>query len=337
MKEARHILILRFSALGDVAMTLPVVYSAAAAYPDVKFTMVTRPFFARLFVNRPANLDIVGLDPREYRGVTGTLRLMRFLSGLCPTAVADLHNVLRTWLIDSWFRLHGVKVVMVDKKRSERRKALRECAEQQSFIDRYVDVFRRLGLDFSLTFRSVIPEETTAPLAVCRPAVGIAPFARYFTKTYPPELMLEVIRGLVAKSYVVYLFGGRGEEAAELQRCADETGCVSVAGRFTLEEELALMAQMDVMVSMDSANQHLASIAGCRVVTVWGATTPECGFTPYSLSGSRPIVNRVGCQPCSVAGTPSCPEGHFRCMRGITPVSIVDAVAEIIETLPEKE
>lgn len=331
-KTDQHILILRFSALGDVAMTLPVVYSVSAAYPQTKFTMVTRPFFARLFINRPANLNVIGIDPRNYAGTGGTMRLLRRLKSLHPTAVADLHNVLRTWLIDNYFRLHGVKVAMVNKRRMGRRKALRECSQQPSFIDRYVDVFRRLGFDFSLTFKSVLKEGTIPPVEVRHPAVGIAPFARYFSKTYPSELMLEVVKELMSKGINVYLFGGRGQEAETLTNWSMTTGCSSMAGQFQIEEELELLAQMDAVVSMDSANQHLASISGAKVVTLWGATTPECGFMPYRQSESSSIVNRTDCQPCSVGGSPECRLGHFRCMRGIDSATVVDRVIKTIET-----
>lgn len=330
-KTDRHILILRFSALGDVAMTLPVIYSVAAAYPQTQFTMVTRPFFARLFINRPKNLNIIGLDPKEYSGVAGTLRLMRRLKALRPTAVADLHNMLRTWLIDNYFRAHGVKVAMVDKRRTGRRKALRECSQQPSFIDRYVDVFKRLGFEFEPTFTSVLAPDNQPPLEIARPAVGIAPFARYFSKTYPQELMLEVIKGLVAKGINVYLFGGRGKEAETLKDWADATGSVSLAGRHSIEDELALMSGMDAIVSMDSANQHLASLSGTKVVTIWGATTPECGFMPYRQPESSAIINRTDCQPCSVGGTPGCHKGHFNCMRGIKPATVVNRVIKTIE------
>lgn len=330
-KTDQHILILRFSALGDVAMTLPVIYSVAAAYPHTRFTMVTRPFFARLFINRPANLDVIGIDPKEYSGATGTFRLLRRLKALRPTAVADLHNMLRTWLIDNYFRAHGVKVAMVDKRRSGRRKALRECSQQPSFIDRYVEVFRKLGFDFEPTFTSALAPNDKAPIEIAHPAAGIAPFARYFSKIYPQELMLEVIKGLVSKGINVYLFGGRGKEAETLKEWADATGSVTLAGKHPIEEELALMAQMDAIVSMDSANQHLASLSGTKVVTIWGATTPECGFMPYRQPESSAIVNRTDCQPCSVGGTPTCRLNHFSCMRGIEPATVVDRVIETIE------
>ncbi len=113
-------LIIRFSALGDVAMTVPAIYSLATRYPDLNIDVVTRPFFARLFINAPDNVNVIGVDfNKDYKGVGGTLRLLRRLGKLRPDYVADLHNVLRSWIIDRYFRLRGVKVVMVDKMRGK--------------------------------------------------------------------------------------------------------------------------------------------------------------------------------------------------------------------------
>lgn len=330
-RDNQHIMILRFSALGDVAMTLPVVYSAAKAYPDVKFSMVTRPFFARLFMNRPKNLDVVAINPKDYSGVTGTARLLGRLGRLRPTAVADLHNVLRTWIIDNYFRCRGVRVAMVNKQRSDRSKALKTGSLQRSFIERYRDVLAELGLKFELTFNSLFPTAPQLPEPVEQPAIGIAPFARYFNKTYPPEMMRRVAERLCKRGINVYLFGGRGDEAATLEEWAAEIdGCRSVAGRYGIEDELALMSALKLMVSMDSANQHLASLTGTRVLTIWGSTTPECGFTPYGQDESSAMVARTECQPCTVAGAPACPLGHFNCMRQLNPEAVADRIISIV-------
>lgn len=333
MKPER-ILVLRFSALGDVAMTLPVIYSVARHYPGVEVTVATRPFFAKLFINAPDNVKVIGIDFKgEYKGFGGMWRLLRKLGSFKPDAVADLHNVSRTWVIDSWFRMRGVRVAMVDKMRSTRKKLFTEGATQPDFVGRYADVFARLGLPVEPDFTSLFGNSHPAiPEPVVHLAVGVAPFARYFNKTYPAALMKEVIASLTAKGVNVYLFGGRGSEAEELERWANEiNGCRSVAGRFPISEELALMAEMDVMVSMDSANQHLASLVGTPVVSVWGSTTPACGFKAYGQDLGNAVMAGVECQPCSVAGKPECPKGHFDCMNRLSPASIVNRV---IDNLP---
>ena len=329
MKRTPHILITRFSALGDVAMTIPAIYSLARQYPELKVTVATRPFFARLFINRPANVEVFPVDYKtEYKGVRGTLRLLRRLHRLRPTHLADLHNVTRSWVIDASFLMSGVRRRMVNKNRGARKELFSKKVAQRNYIDRYADVFARLGFPVSLTFTSIFDgQPAPSPLEPRHPAVGVAPFARYYNKAYPVELMREVVDKLAAKGVNVYLFGGRGQEADELVLWANDNPRIhNVAGRFQLEEELALMSQLDVMVSMDSANQHLAALAGTPVITLWGSTTPACGFMAYRQKESDAIVSNLPCQPCSVAGGPVCPLGHFDCMVEIRPQTVVDRI-----------
>lgn len=327
-----HLLVLRFSALGDVAMTLPVIYSVAQAYPELQITVATRPFFSRLFINAPRNISVVAIEPRDYRGVAGRLRLLRELSRLRPTAVADLHSVGRTWLIDGWMRLHGVKVVKVDKMRSSRRRVLGSGLVQPDYIGRYMEVFRKLGYGAPLTFRSLFADiPAQAPAPVEHPAVGVAPFARYENKMYPPEMMRRVVQTLADKGVSVYLFGGRGHEAKEMDWWAREiTGCHSVAGRFDLAGELAMMSKMELMISMDSANQHLASLVGTPVLTLWGSTAPACGFTAYRQKADMQMLSGIECQPCTIAGSPHCHRGDMACMRRLTEDMIVSRVMDFL-------
>lgn len=326
-------LVIRFSALGDVAMTIPAIYSLAEQYPHLHIDVVTRPFFSRLFINRPKNVDVHGFDlNKEYKGVAGTFRLLRQLSTFKPDYVADLHNVLRTWIIDRYFKLKGVKVEMVDKLRSHRDDILKKGIPQPNFINRYADVFTKLDFPISLTFNSLIDdnEDLTIPFEIKHPAIGIAPYARYYNKTYPLSRMRETVNLLTAEGYNVYLFGGRGKEAEELAHWqASNIHCVSLAGRFSLEEEITLMGKMDLMVSMDSANQHMAALSGTKVLSIWGSTTPGCGFLGYHQTADNALCLNLDCQPCTVAGSPECPLGHLNCMNSITPIQIVDKIKQM--------
>ena len=328
----QRLLIIRFSALGDVAMTVAAIYSLAQQYPQLQIDVATTPFCARLFIAPPANVAVHGLDLKgKYHGVPGTLRLLRYLAALRPTMIADLHNVCRTWILDTFFRLKGLKVSMVDKMRSGRNRVLRHKAEQPNFVNRYAGVFAALGYPVELSFRTLFPDGTPAPaVAIEHPAVGIAPFARYYNKTYPLEMMREVVELVTGSGINVYLFGARGQEAEMLGAWTPfNKRCHSLAGRFGLEEELALMANMDVMVSMDSANQHMASLTATPVVSLWGSTTPECGFMGYGQSRDNALVARLNCQPCSIAGKPECPLGTLDCLRTLRPRAVADKIISL--------
>lgn len=311
---SKKVLILRLSALGDVAMTLPVIYSVARQFPDVEFTLLTRPFFRRLFINAPSNLRIEDFADTSFGGLLktiGRLRAEKF------TAVADLHDMLRTRLIRR--SVGADRVAVVDKARSRRKELTRDKSRsyQPSYIERYRRVFAALGLPAELTFTSLFPESAK------RVGVGIAPFARYQTKTYPPELMEQVARRLTDSNIPVFLFGARGAEAEQLTKWAERNPALTVlAGTLTLEEELERISRLRLMVSMDSANMHLASLVATPVVSIWGSTIPQCGFMGYRQNPANALWLDLPCQPCSVAGLPECPLGTCACLKDLTPQTV---------------
>lgn len=328
-----RIVLLRFSALGDIAMTVPAIYSLAKSRPDMEIYVATRPFFGRMFINAPSNVKVLTFDLKEeYKGLAGTLRIARQLADLRPNYVADLHNMARTALITTILRLKGARTATVDKARQTRRKVYGGGQPQRQYIDRYFDTLSRLGLETPCTFTSVYQSSglPSMPIKLSRPAVGIAPFARYATKTYPPGQMREVARMLAAKGVNVYLFGGRGAEAETLASW-QEKGITSLAGQYPLEEEIVVMGHLDLMVSMDSANQHLAALAGTKVVSVWGGTTPACGFLGFGQTGDNAVCLDLPCQPCSIAGSKECPKGHMHCLTRLYPATIVDKVMSLID------
>ncbi len=331
--EPKRLLVLRFSALGDVAMTVPAVYSLAELYPELHIDVVTTPFHAQLFINRPPNVHVHGLDLKgEYKGFKGFFKALKKLSDLKPDMVADLHNVLRTWLVDAFFMLKGVRVKIVDKMRNARKLVLKRKATQPNFVNRFTHVFSLLGYPLEPKFTTIFPDGVPEmPIDIKHPAVGIAPFARYYNKTYPIDRMREVVEILAESGVNVYLFGARGNEAEQLGTWTSiSTRVHTLAGRFNLEQELALMARMDCIVSMDSANQHMASLTARPVVTIWGSTAPSCGFAPYGQRPKNSIIANLSCQPCSIAGKPGCPKGTLECFKALSPRMVARKIAEII-------
>ncbi len=334
MEKGKRLLIIRLSALGDVAMTIPAIYSLAVQYPDLRIDVLTRPFFAQLFINPPSNVQILEADLKgEHKGVGGMVRLLGKLDACRFDGVADLHNVLRSWVIDAFFRLKGKKVVMVDKQRGGRKQALTRKSRQPNFIDRYAGVFAALGYPIDFSFRSLFSGSCPSlPVSIQHPAIGIAPFARYMNKTYPLPKMQQVVSGLIEEGFHVYLFGGRGQEAEVLGRWQqDHENCISFAGKYTLVDELAIMNHMEVMITMDSANQHMAALVETNVLSVWGSTTPACGFLGYRQDEGNALYLDLPCQPCSIAGGETCPLGHLNCMNQLAPVTLVRKVKQLIE------
>lgn len=312
-----RVLIIRLSALGDVAMTVPAIRAYAIEHPEYEVTVLTKRFFSRLFINCPENIRFIYFTD-EHRTTTGLMRLIKQLHQQHFSMVFDLHDVLRSWIICASFAVRGVKVVRMHKDRAERRRVLQHKQQQaMPFVQRYQDV---LGVE--VKHCASLQEAKEQP----RPRIGLAPTARYTNKTYPLSLMKEVARLLAEAGAEVLIFGAKSEreEFLKWQQLHPQIHCV--AGTMQIEEELNLMSQLDVMVSMDSANQHLASLVGTRVVSVWGSTTPACGFMGWGQSADDAVCLNLPCQPCTIAGSKSCPLGHMNCLNDISPTTIVERV-----------
>ena len=327
----RRILFLRFSAMGDVAMTLPVIYSFAQQFPKVKVFVATQPPFEQMFINRPDNVEIVSVNIKsDYKGLLGILRLSKKLSALRPDYVFDMHNVLRTWLIGLYFRCIGSKVFMTSKHRGLRKKVTTSSAQSVSIIDSHVKALNEAGFNFQMCFKSVMksnPEEEQLP----KPSIGIAPFARYRNKAYPIDKIENVISALVDEGFHVYLFGGRKEAEVLADIARKYSHVTSVAARKSLQDELETMAKLDVMVTMDSANHHLASLVGTRVVSIWGSTTPACGFMAYNQSLADAVFLGMECQPCTIAGSNKCKRKDFACLCELPETQIVSHIKQAIK------
>ncbi len=344
------VLMARFSAIGDVAMTVPVVYSACRCWPDRHFVLLTRPSMVPIFVGAPANLSVVGVDLKDtYAGVAG----IRRLAAMCrrtyaPHVFVDLHNVLRTRLLAIFLRMHGVRSVRIDKARGSRRALTRPHNKVMLPLpgsrEAYADAFRAAGMPLQECFDGLFPGPRTAPeadfAAITAPRapgkrwVGIAPFAAHPQKIYPTARMQSVVADLAARPDIeIFLFGGGDAEAAVLQPWTlGRPNVHCLAGRrYGFAAELALLNHLDCMLTMDSGNMHLAAIAGTPTLSIWGATHPYCGFAAWRQSDADTIQLPVPCRPCSVFGNRPCRRRDLMCLDAIRPAAVV---ARVLEKLP---
>lgn len=348
--KKEHILIIRFSALGDVAMVVPVVSSLARQYPDLRITVLSRSFARSLFEDLAPNIGFMEADlKREYHGIKGLNALYRRLTAKQFTAVADLHNVLRSDFLRMRFNIGRYKVAHINKHRKGRRRLTttnnKQLVQQPSSFQNYADVLARLGYPIELDFHSIFPEgkgdlsllPATLTLSP-QQNIGIAPFAAHEGKIYPLPLMQQVIEQLI-KQYPearIFLFG-KGKREAEIfpQWCKQYPSCIYVGSQVeTMKQELVLMSHLDVMLSMDSANMHLASLTATPVVSVWGATHPYAGFMGWNQDPENVIQVSLECRPCSIYGQKPCMRGDYACLNNIAPETIVERINKILSKKP---
>ena len=337
---------MRLSAMGDVAMTVPVLRAFVQQNPEIKITLVSRPFFKPFFEEIP-NLTFFAFDEKKrHKGFIGLLRLFQDLKALEIDAFADLHNVLRSKVVRTLFALSGKKTAFVDKARAE--KAALTRSENKIFkplttmFERHAKVFEELGFEIDLS-NPTFPEKAVLSNDVLKMLVGnekipdfsgirigIAPFAQYDSKVYPLDLMQEVIHQLAKNSnYKILLFGGGKKEIKLLDSLSkDKENVVVVAGKLQFQQELQLISNLNVMLSMDSGNAHIAAMLGIKVITLWGATHPFTGFSPFNQPLENALVsdrNLFPKLPTSVYGNKNV-EGYDDAMRTISVESVIDKI-----------
>ncbi|OXA72198.1 ADP-heptose--LPS heptosyltransferase RfaF [Flavobacterium aquidurense] len=342
--KIKHIAVMRLSAMGDVAMTVPVLRAFVKQYPEVKITVISRPFFKPFFDGIP-NLEFFAFDEKErHKGFKGLLRLFSDVKKLKIDAFADLHNVLRSKIVSLLFALSGKKRATVDKGREGKKELTRSenkiFRQLPTMFERHVKVFNELGFTLDLS-NPQFPEKAILSSEILdiigdnnQKLVGIAPFAQYDSKVYPKDLMQEVIAKLAEnKANKILLFGGGKKEIEILDSFAKPfENVINMAGKIKFQQELELISNLDVMLSMDSGNAHIAAMLGVKVITLWGATHPYAGFLPFNQTIENALVsdrNQYPKLPTSVYGN-KVVEGYEDAMRSISPDEIVGKIQKVL-------
>lgn len=326
--------------MGDVAMTVPILRAFSKQYPDVKITIISNPFFKPFFEEIP-NVSFFAFDKTgKHKGFSGLFRLFHDLRERNIDAFADLHNVLRSKVIRTLFALSGKKIAFTDKGRTDKKEVTR--AENKIFrqlptvFERHANVFEKLGFPLDLS-NPTFPEKQNLPSEITSIVgektekwIGIAPFAQHDSKVYPLDLMAQVIDELAKNTnYKILLFGGGKKEIETLNLLTkDKENIISTAGKLKFNQEIHLIGNLDIMLSMDSGNAHVAAMLGVKTISLWGATHPFLGFSPFNQPPENALVsdrNLYPKLPTSVYGNKKV-EGYEDAMRTILPEQVIEKI-----------
>ena len=319
-----RILAYRFSAFGDVAMTAPVFREFLEQNPDVEIVMVSRSNFKSLFADIP-NVIFKGINLDDYKGFFGLNRLANeLIKEFHPDLIANLHDVIRTKILDKIYRRKGLKVFKINKGKEEKEHLTDiwnlNKVQLKRTVERYADVFREMGFKVELSHQ-------LRPASTEKSGIGFAPFAQHQGKMLPLEKSYELVR-VLAKNHKIYFFGGGKKETETLEKWEREIpNTHSLSGKLSLTEELNKISELELMISMDSANMHLASLMGTRCVSVWGATHPYAGFLGFGQSENDAVqVKDLTCRPCSVFGDKECFRGDWACLEELDIQKIIEKI-----------
>jgi ADP-heptose:LPS heptosyltransferase len=336
--KKKHILVIRLSAMGDVAMLVPVIQALFQQNDNVKVTVLSRAFLKPIFDKEISGLDVqfvIVNTKGKHKGILGIYKLFKELKSLQINAIADTHNVLRSKILSLFFKLSGKKVIAIDKGRKEKKKLItsRDKKQLKTTHQRYADVFAKLGFKIDLrkhTFceKPNLPNGFTLNKTNGK-QIGIAPFAQYQGKMYPLDLMGKVIEKLSVNNSI-YLFGGGKNEIDLLNKISSKfPNTQNLAGKLSLKEELQVISNLDIMLAMDSGNAHFAAMFNVKTITVWGVTHPFAGFAPFKQQQNclLPDLKKYPKIPCSIYGNKIC-NGYENVMRSIPPEVIVKRILD---------
>ncbi len=337
------VLVIRTSAMGDVALVTPVIKSMSIQHPDVELVILTRPPFESFFYSF-SGISIYSADFKgRYSGLTGMIKVFYDLRKKYRfDHVIDLHDVIRSKFIRWLFGLTGARISVIDKGRSEKKSLIDGSGKKKLIhsVERYYNAFAEAGFPLE---RSEGPWIVPGPEGITRADnllretgllhIGIAPLARHELKMWPEKNMISLME-MIAKYRKVrfWLFGGKEETPQLISMQNRIPGSVLIAGTLSLDEELAIISRLKFMISMDSSNMHLAALSGTRVISIWGGTDPLAGFGAWDQPDEYSIripVEELTCRPCTVYGKGTCKRGDFACMNWLTPEMVFEKLVNL--------
>ena len=332
-EEKNTYVVLRLSSLGNVAMLVPVVTQLSQSYPNDEFVVMALKPLADLFRGL-ANVRYVEVAP-EVEHAHGLCRLAKQIKALNPTKVFDLQNDFRTRLVRYVLHCYVIPTHTIDTDARNRRQLSRRGYEQSTplkpEVEHYADTFRSGGLEPS----GDVPLMPANPAAAAKVQelfgkktgrwIGIAPFAKHLSNVLPYKTMKDVIANYAQQPDThIFLFGAGHVETEMLRQWASLWDNVeSVTNQLPLDGELELMRQIDGLLCMDSANQHLAALVGCPTLSIWCGTHPYMGFAAWGKANTQILSLPVSCRPCSIHGTEKCKYRNFAC-KALTPEMIIE-------------
>lgn len=310
------ILIVRFSSIGDIVLTSPVVRALKEQLPDVELHYLTKERFAGIVESNPHLSKIHTID-RSIQEILPVLKAENF------DCLIDLHHNVRTLSLKKKL---GCKAYSFQKLNWKKWLLVRfkiHRMPQMHVVDRYFGAVKALGVKADqLPGNYFIPSDQEvdvqqefglAPEGYIALAIG----AQFATKRMPAELLVEIIKG--SKQPVV-LVGGKEDSVMAASVLAHFSSSVfDACGKYSLAQSASIVRQSAKVVTNDTGMMHIAACFDRQIISVWGNTVPSFGMFPYYPSTPEKFsiheVKDLSCRPCSKIGHASCPKGHFKCMK----------------------
>ena len=330
--------------MGDVALTTPVLKGMRNQYPEIELVLLTRDAFKPFFTSVDG-LELIFPDLKNrHKGFLGLIRLFKDINRQSEIDyVIDLHDVLRSKILRLFFRIKGVPIAVIDKGRSEKKSLIsgKHKIRLKHSVERYCDVFAKAGFPVIPTKdKWIVPSSDVilkTGILSGRPGVlniGVAPYAKHKLKMWPENYMVRLLE-LIGENQRCrfWLFGGNEDSGRLIALQCRIAGSTNLVGKLSLDEELIFMSKLDMMISMDSSNMHMAALVGTKVISIWGGTDPLSGFAAWMQPESFSIRipdEELTCRPCTIYGKGECKRLDFACMIWLTPEMVFQKIEKLV-------
>lgn len=317
-------LIIRFSSIGDIVLTTPVVRCLRKKFPDAQIHYLTKQSFASIVLTN-AYINKVHVFKDDMDAIIEELKKENF------DYIIDLHHNLRTLRIKqvlkkiksfSFNKLNIQKWVFVNFKIN--------IMPDKHIVDRYMETVKSLGvvndglgLDYFIQDKDVV-DQKDIPISHLHGYIGIVIGAAHNTKKLPVHKLKELCSNI---NHPIILLGDKEDYSNATQiSSVDPIKIYNACGKYNLNESADLVRRAKLIISHDTGLMHIAAAFKKDIISVWGNTVPSFGMYPYKTNYEIFGVNKLWCRPCSKIGYDKCPLGHFKCMKKISIDGIVNHV-----------
>uniref|UniRef100_A0A7V2ZHZ7 Glycosyltransferase family 9 protein n=1 Tax=Ignavibacterium album TaxID=591197 RepID=A0A7V2ZHZ7_9BACT len=327
LSEINRILIIRLSSLGDILLTTPLIRAIKRENPAIQIDFLLRIEYRDLLIKNPNINELLLFSRNDFEN----LNLVKSLRNKNYELIIDLQNNLRSRGITS--KLSGKKL-RFDKKSFQKillvKSKVNLLKNSPSIPVRYANVIDGLELD-DQGLDLFTDNEPSSEIKKLENVIGLCPGARHITKRWPIEYFIQLSRFLIQNNFNVALFGGKIDKEFCKQIKGVVPEVINLQNDDNILQTAADMKLCKAIVCNDSGLMHAASAIGTKVLTIFGSSVKEFGFTPYNCKSLILENNSLSCRPCSHIGRESCPEEHFSCMKEIKPDFVFNELLKLLK------
>ncbi len=336
--QIKRILVIRFSSIGDIILTTPLLRCLRQQFPDAQIHFLTKVQFVDLIRHNPNINEVIGFDSKKEKNALSNLR--KKLRENNYDWVIDLHQNLRSLYLKRGFFSTSYP------KHTFKRWLITNLNQRNIYLspiyERYFEAVQTFGIrNDNLGTEVFFQKENTEKIQLLFSEKGISPSqkiltictgASAFTKRWFAERFAEVADHFAQKNYKIVFIGGKedhetSEKIINMMQKGNES--LNLAGKCSLLDSAAVLQQSEIVLTHDTGMMHLAQSQKCPVVAIFGATTRHFGFFP-TPEKSIVVEKQLACRPCSFHGGAVCPRGHFDCMKTIEAREVIESLEKLV-------